>query len=113
MNFRPSLVMKAIRDTCQEIREDDTAGDALKRVIAESKSVVMLVYQMIESGMIAKESETKQEFVEFVDYLMDFCTKIILEGSSINSIVECSVLANSILQRTELNPCRNASRARL
>lgn len=98
--------MKAIKDTLLEITQDDTAGDALKRVIAESKTIVILIYQMIESGMIPAESELKQEYVDFVDYLMDFCTKIILESSSINSISDCAALVISILQRTELNACR-------
>lgn len=106
VNFRPSEVMKAIKDTLLEITQDDTAGDALKRVIAESKTIVILIYQMIESGMIPAESELKQEYVDFVDYLMDFCTKIILESSSINSISDCAALVISILQRTELNACR-------
>ena len=66
MNFRPSAVMKAIQDTCLEITQDDTAGNALKRIVSESKSVVILIHQMIESGMIAKESEVKQEYIEFV-----------------------------------------------
>lgn len=105
MNFRPSAVMKAIQDTCLEITQDDTAGNALKRIVSESKSVVILIHQMIESGMIAKKSEVKQEYIEFVDYLMDFCTKMVLESSSVNSISDCFGLATGILQHTELNPC--------
>ena len=101
--------MKAIQDTCLEITQDDTAGNALKRIVSESKSVVILIHQMIESGMIAKESEVKQEYIEFVDYLMDFCTKMVLESSSVNSISDCFGLATGILQHTELNPC-NLSR---
>ena len=84
--------MKAIKDTLLEITQDDTAGDALKRVIAESKTIVILIYQMIESGMIPAESELKQEYVDFTDYLMDFCTKIILESShqySTENRIEC------------------------
>ena len=108
MNFRPSAVMKAIQDTCLEITQDDTAGNALKRIVSESKSVVILIHQMLENGMIAKDSEVKQEYNDFVDYLMDFCTKMVLESSGVNSISDCFGLATGILQHTELNPCKLA-----
>ena len=50
--------------TCDEIVNDDTAGDILKRVIKESGAVAILLCEMFTDGMIDSASPMKQEFVE-------------------------------------------------
>lgn len=97
--------MQAIMSTCDEIVNDDTAGDILKRVIKESGAVAILLCEMFTDGMIDSASPMKQEFVDFVDYLMNFCTKFVLESNNVNSIVDCFLLIVILFRSREMNQC--------